>query len=598
MKEEALTTLRRLAQLLCVRKEANSHPYYLFLSSSISLTPSVLRQACGTDNWRTFCRYLSSLSPRDRLSILSLALQHAPPLEDYLALARLILAGHFPTILTTNTDSALEDALDRVLVERGMRPHDFQTFIVDRDKDADIAQALAERDTRVRIVKLHGSVRDEKLPDTFPEMFTLRTNLIECVRRYFSQDIVIVGSLAYDNDINREIDRSSQSRAYYVLPRYPPKTDEVVQIIRARGSLPEDYIIAGSYGEYTCFFSTLETYVLQAKPEVPPPTSSGALPYLDDPLPAFNTNLLPEEHSSSKLSSRTDTVQILPAHTSWYNTSSESLGDTSITLQADVLLITVTEIETSAVLQVFRDTCGHGYERRFIGKKTYYELGIVNDARVFLVQSEMGVSGTGSALLTVHEGIQALTPSSVIMVGIAFGVDAHKQRIGDILVSQQLRGYELQRYGTAHDGTPRITLRGDRVTASVKLLDRFRSGYVDWTGRRGRWGKRVHFGTILSGQTLVDNVDYRDQLCTLEPEAIGGEMEGVGLYTAAQNAKVDWILVKAICDWADGHKAGESTVVSSNGTYKKISTKDRDQKTAAANAAQFTMHVLRQTRLV
>lgn len=588
MKEESLTTLRRLTQLLCVRKEANSRPYHLFLSSSISLTSSLMRQVCDTDNWRTFCHYLSALSPRDRLSILSLALQHAPPLEDYLALARLILTGYFPTVLTTNTDSALEDALDRVLVERGMRPHSFQTLIVDHDRDADIAQALTERDTRIRIVKLHGSVRDEKLPSTFPEMFTLRAGLAESVRHYFSQDMVIVGSLVYDNDINREIDRSSQSRAYYVLPHYPTKTDEVVQIIRARGSIAEDYIITGPYGEYTCFFSTLETYTLQEKPEVPPSTRSGVLPYLDDPLPVSNTNLLSEEQSSSESRSITDRVQITSAH----------LGDTSTTLQADVLLVTVTEIETEAILQVFQESCGHDSERRFIGKKTYYELGIVNDARIFLVQSEMGVSGTGSSLLTVHEGIQVLAPSSVIMVGIAFGVDAQKQRIGDILVSQQLRGYELQRYGTAHDGTPRITLRGDRVTASAKLLDRFRSGSLDWPSRRGRWGKRVHFGTILSGQTLVDNVKYRDQLCTLEPEAIGGEMEGVGLYTAAQNAKVDWILVKAICDWADGNKSGAKMVVSSNGTSKKISTKDRDQKRAAENAARFTLHVLDKTRLV
>jgi nucleoside phosphorylase len=96
----------------------------------------------------------------------------------------------------------------------------------------------------------------------------------------------------------------------------------------------------------------------------------------------------------------------------------------------------------------------------------------------------------------------------------------------------------------------------------------------------------------------VDNVDYRDQLRMLEPEAIGGEMEGVGLYTAAQNAKVDWILVKAICDWADGNKSGEKTVVSRDGDSKKISTKDRDQKIAARNAAEFTIHVLLNTRLV
>ncbi len=572
MKKESLPIITRLAQLLCMRKETNSHPYHLFLSSSISLTPSVLHQVCNAENWRTFCRYLSTLSLRDRLTILSTALQHAPPPEDYLALARLILAGYFPTILTTNTDSALEDALDRVLAERGRRPHSFQTLIVDRDKDEDIARALTERDTRIRIVKLHGSVHDEKLPDTFPEILPLRARLMESVRRYFNHDIVIVGSLTYDNDINREIDRSSKSRIYYVLPRYPTKTDDVVQIIQARGSVAEDYIITDPYGECACFFTTLETHTLQEKPEVLPSTTSGVLPYLDDPLPVSA------------------------------NTSSELPIDASIPLQADVqadvLLVTVTEIETAAMLQVFQETNGRGYKRHCIGKKTYYELGTVNDARIFLVQSEMGVSGTGSALLTVHEGIQTVTPSSVIMVGIAFGIDEDKQRIGDILVSQQLRSYKLLRYGTTHDGKPTIVSRDDRVTASTKLLDRFKSGYVDWPGRRGRWGKRVYFGTILSGETLVDNVDFRDQLRKLEPEAIGGEMEGVGLYAAAQNAKVDWLLVKAISDWADGNKSGEEVVVSRNGNNRKNSTKDRDQKKAARNAAQFTMHVLNKTRLV
>ena len=254
-------------------------------------------------------------------------------------------------------------------------------------------------------------------------------------------------------------------------------------------------------------------------------------------------------------------------------------------------------------MEVFRDHCGHSHERHFIGKKTYYDLGIVNDAHIFLVQSEMGISGTGGSLLTAYEGIQTLAPSCIIMVGIAFGVDAHKQRIGDILVSQQLHGYELQRYGTARDGTPTITSRGDRVTASVKLLDRFKSGSFDWPtqshqSRRGRRGWHVQFGTILSGEKLVDSVDFRDQLRVLEPEAIGGAMEGVGLYVAAQSTKVDWILVKAICDWADGNKSGDEMVIGDNERIKQNNLKARDQKTAAYNAVRFTMHVLAKTRLV
>jgi tetratricopeptide (TPR) repeat protein len=57
-------------------------------------------------------------------------------------------------------------------------------------------------------------------------------------------------------------------------------------------------------------------------------------------------------------------------------------------------------------------------------------------------------------------------------------------------------------------------------------------------------------------------------------------MEGAGLYVACQDKKVDWILVKAICDWADGNKAHD---------------KAARQQTAATNAAKFVLHALQFT---
>ena len=111
--------------------------------------------------------------------------------------------------------------------------------------------------------------------------------------------------------------------------------------------------------------------------------------------------------------------------------------------------------------------------------------------------------------------------------------------------------------------------RGDKVTASERWLDRFRSGDIDWQG-----AKR-HFGLVLSGEKLINDPKFRKSLLKFEPEAIGGEMEGAGLYAAARDAKVDRILVKAICDWADGNK------------------NDDAQELAARNAAQFIHHVLR-----
>ena len=60
-------------------------------------------------------------------------------------------------------------------------------------------------------------------------------------------------------------------------------------------------------------------------------------------------------------------------------------------------------------------------------------------------------------------------------------------------------------------------------------------------------------------------------------------MEGAGLYAACQDYKVDWILVKSICDWADGNKARN---------------KNKWQQLAANNAASFVLHMLQQVPFV
>jgi nucleoside phosphorylase len=54
-------------------------------------------------------------------------------------------------------------------------------------------------------------------------------------------------------------------------------------------------------------------------------------------------------------------------------------------------------------------------------------------------------------------------------------------------------------------------------------------------------------------------------------------MEGVGLAAAAVRHGVPWIIVKAICDWADGKKHKEH------------------QSLAAAAAVSLVHHVLAQT---
>lgn len=241
--------------------------------------------------------------------------------------------------------------------------------------------------------------------------------------------------------------------------------------------------------------------------------------------------------------------------------------------RTDVLIVTEMAVETQAVLDLFEKEIGKPSQQYVLNDQTYFHLGEIHGARISMVRSETGAMGTGSALLIVDEGIRTLSPVAVIIVGLAFGLDNTNQDIGDILVSQELMGYETAKSAEKHGVG--VQARKYRLLASPRLRDRFRAGVFDWQG------PKVEFGLILSGDKLIDNQAFWEQARELAPEAIGGEMEGagLGLYWATQQGKVDWLLVKAVCNWADGNKGQNQAA---------------RQQLAAENAARFTLHVLKQ----
>jgi nucleoside phosphorylase len=241
------------------------------------------------------------------------------------------------------------------------------------------------------------------------------------------------------------------------------------------------------------------------------------------------------------------------------------------TLAADVLLVTATGVETAAVLAAFTPGLGDRPRVAHGDVNTYFDLGVVNGVTVKLVQCPtMGPGGSGGTILTVQDAIADVGPKSVVMVGIAFGVDPEKQAIGEVLVSQRILDYELQRVSATDEAAVEIRPRGDRATASARLIGRFDAAQYGWE-------HQIRLGLLLSGSKLVDNRDFREDLLRLEPDAFGGEMEGAGLYAAASRSSTDWIVIKAICDFADGNKR--------EGKAEK-------QAIAAERAATYVRHTL------
>jgi nucleoside phosphorylase len=239
----------------------------------------------------------------------------------------------------------------------------------------------------------------------------------------------------------------------------------------------------------------------------------------------------------------------------------------------DVLLVFVNNNEKEAVYSAFKERFNRDPVIKPGKILTYHDFGIIGGARVSGLQTEMGSITPGGSVVSILDALYEKAPQYVILVGIAFGMDRQKQQLWDILVSQKVSQYEIGKIGKGKKGEDLEIQRGDTVTVPEGILGKFRalSDPPHWQGAA------VHFGLMVSGEKLIDNMKFKAKLKKKYPEAIGGDMEAAGAYTAARRYKRDWIVVKAVCDYADGNKKRN---------------KDKNQKIAARNAARLVFHVL------
>ncbi|WP_161606318.1 hypothetical protein [Microlunatus speluncae] len=234
--------------------------------------------------------------------------------------------------------------------------------------------------------------------------------------------------------------------------------------------------------------------------------------------------------------------------------------------RADVVVVTVNEIETTSLRHAFAEI-GQPPQLHLGHRNTYSIYGPIGGAVVAHVRCSMGSGGPGGAQLTVSDAIRELEPWAVLAVGVAFGMDENRQPIGQLLLSERLTSYELQRVGEMD-----VVSRGSDVPCSPTLLSRFRD-----IGLASELGIDLLPCQLLSGEKLIDNADFKRQLLDRFPDAMGGEMEGAGVFSASYRSTVEWLVVKAVCDYAE----------------KKHQDKQERQLLASQIAARAFVHVLK-----
>lgn len=262
-------------------------------------------------------------------------------------------------------------------------------------------------------------------------------------------------------------------------------------------------------------------------------------------------------HTSGRRSTR--------AHDSKASAQATNLPDRT-NAPSCILIVTATDVEAHSVLSVFTKHTGEKANSRLVGDKIYYDLGIHGAVPVVMLQqSALSISVPDHALVALRQAIQDLRPQAVIMCGLAFGLQPNKQEFGDILIATQILHYESH---LIEGSQKHQRLQGVRTMCSERLVNRFLAGNLFWQGAH------THIGSVISGKLLANISGIRHWLQMNEPDAVGGDLDSYQSYAAARDANVDWILIKAICDWPD------SKEVHSN------------QQGAAENAAEFVVHVL------
>lgn len=261
--EKSPQEIRNLAKLMYDRKELEKDPLILLLGAGASISSGcssndqiieeVVKDFSNSQNltWEgkitEFYQILKKYKP-DTNVIMDKHIAGKGISPGYIYLSKLIRDGYFNIVFTTNFDSLLEDALGNI-----MKMREFKIVIRDEIKNTRIEEILKFEAPRVKIVKLHGDLNARIFYIKSIETSDFPEGLEYVLRKYFDQDIIIVGHRVKDLDIAKCIRNNTRGTIWYVNPNAPSSQESFNQAISAR---PHN-IISGKNGEFDEFFFNL-----------------------------------------------------------------------------------------------------------------------------------------------------------------------------------------------------------------------------------------------------------------------------------------------------------------------------------------------------
>uniref|UniRef100_A0A1X7U874 Death domain-containing protein n=1 Tax=Amphimedon queenslandica TaxID=400682 RepID=A0A1X7U874_AMPQE len=216
----------------------------------------------------------------------------------------------------------------------------------------------------------------------------------------------------------------------------------------------------------------------------------------------------------------------------------------------EILLMPATTSEEDLVVYYLKKSSKKVIETYIDGLRIY--IGHYGKSKVIVVMTAPDKSRQGP----IHAGVitskmleKFLRIKYVVAVGVCFGMDPGKQKLGDVIISGTICDFTNKREGLGENEYQ----RGPQHQVKPAILNKFRPTH----GFEMPHNITVSTGVLISTGSLIDNPDVKKKLLDQKPDAIAGEMEGAGIMTAIDYAPergVSAIVIKGIGDWGDGDK--------------------------------------------
>lgn len=230
----------------------------------------------------------------------------------------------------------------------------------------------------------------------------------------------------------------------------------------------------------------------------------------------------------------------------------------------DVAILSALDSEFSALKTVF------GFKKVSLPDESLiYYAGTLNtkaNNNIKVLTCCINQMGMQAAAAVASKIISVFSPKSVFISGICAGIRDAGVSLGDLVVATQCWNYESGKIVECTKGAELIFKpdmhclpTNQKELAKIRDFadhkDDLKSMHQQFDGNKPKSPSNIHFGSVGSGPYVLSSKKYLQKLIASDRKLIGIDMEGYGIYKAAEfHSNTSAVFIKTVSDFGDENK--------------------------------------------